>query len=440
MRPPIAVLSGVLTGLVMAFSPASAQNLNIYYVDTEGGQSTLYVSPSGESLLVDTGNPGERDHDRLMATIRAAGVQKIDHLIITHFHIDHYGGLEALAQAIPIMNYYDHGNTSETGRGAEAFMTTYAALTNGKRHIVKPGDKIPFAGADVTVVTSATEVLKTPIAGAPGAGQANAAACSAHAPKDLSPFTDIDNDYSAGIVISFGSFRTINLGDFTWNLERELMCPNNPIGRVDLYLTSHHGLDRSGGPALVHGLQPRVAIMNNGTRKGGSAAALRVLWESPALEDVWMLHWAYNGGIETNAPGMFVANLDEPAVLANVINPPPRPAGQGGPGAPGAGPGGAGAPGAGPGGPGAPGAGPGGPGAPGAAPGGAGAPGGPGAGGPGGFGGGGGGGFGGGQAAGPATPAAHTPAFNIKVTAQQNGTFTVTNERNNFSKTYLPYN
>lgn len=421
MRPPIAVLSGMLIGALTTVAPVSAQNLDIYYIDTEGGQSTLYVAPSGESLLVDTGNPGDRDHNRLMATLQAAGVQRIDHLFLTHFHIDHYGGLEALAAAVPVMNYYDHGESAEAGRGGtDAYMAKYKEITAGKRHIVKPGDKIPFAGVDVTVVTSHTELLRTPIAGAPGAGQPNAF-CASHPMKDLSPFMDIDNDYSAGFVMQYGTFRTINLGDFTWNLEYDLMCPNNPIGTIDLYLTSHHGLDRSGGPALVHGLQPRVAIMNNGTRKGGSGPALRVLWESPGLEDVWMLHWAYNGGIENNAPGIFVSNLDEPEVLAGVINPPARPATPAGPApAPGAP-----APGAGPGGP-APGGAPAGPGGPGGAPGAG--PGGPG--GPGGFGGG---------AAGPSTPAAHEPAYNIRVSAQQNGAFTVTNERNNFSKTYAAH-
>ena len=396
MPSPIAVGSALLVGALLSFSPASAQNLDIYFIDTEGGQSTLYVAPSGESMLVDTGNPGERDHNRIMETIRGAGLERIDHLFLTHYHIDHHGGLEALNEAIPIMNFYDHGPSSEAGRGnTDAFMTLYAEITAGKRHSVQPGDKIPFAGVDVIVVASATNLLQNPIAGAPGAGLPNAA-CSLQEPKDLSPFADIDNDHSAGFVLSHGDFRTINLGDFTWNLEHDLVCPNNPLGKIDLYLTSHHGLDRSGGPALVHGIQPRVAIMNNGTRKGGSAGALEVLHQSPGIEGIWQLHWAHNAGIEQNTPGVFVANMDEPEVLAGIINPAPPAEGQAGPG------------GFGPGGPGGPGAGPGGPG-----------------GGPGGFGGFGG--FGGGG---------HEPAFAIKVSAQSDGGFTVTNERNGFSKTY----
>src|SRR5690606_828276 len=151
------VVSALLAGALMSFSPASAQNLDIYFVDTEGGQATLYVSPSGESLLVDTGNPGERDHNRLMATIRAAGLQATDQVVLTHYHSDCHGRREALGGALPSMNFYEHGRSSEAGRGnTVAFMARYAEITAGKRHIVKPGDKIPFAGTDVTVVVSAT--------------------------------------------------------------------------------------------------------------------------------------------------------------------------------------------------------------------------------------------------------------------------------------------
>jgi hypothetical protein len=207
-------------------------------------------------------------------------------------------------------------------------------------------------------------------------------------------------------VFTYGKFRTINLGDFTWNKEQDLMCPNNPIGKVDVYLTSHHGIDQSGSPALVHGLQPRVAIMHNSTRKGGAIQTMQTLHTSPGLEDIWQLHWAYAAGLEHNTPSLFIANIEDNATVANVLLNPQPTFGQG----------------RGPGGPGGPGAGR--PGAGGPPPGAAGAPGAPGPGGR--AGGGPGGGRGG-----------HTgPAFWIKVSAQSDGTFTVTNTRNNFSKTY----
>jgi hypothetical protein len=254
-------------------------------------------------------------------------------------------------------------------------------------------------------------------------------------------------------VLSYGRFRTIDLGDLTWNGELDLMCPTNRIGTVDLYLTSHHGLEKSGSPALVQALRPRVVVMNNGTRKGGTAEVFASLQETAGIEDLWQLHWSYNVGLE-NAPARFIANIDDAATIASILTTPaPTPGARGGglgaPGGPGRGgapgaqaaPPGAAAPGTAPGaaagpapaGPGvaggAPGGGPAGPGGPGG-PGGGAARGGGGA--PGAFGG------GPGRGAGGPGAAAHTPAYLIKVTALQDGTFTVTNTRNGFSKTYRP--
>jgi hypothetical protein len=268
----------------------------------------------------------------------------------------------------------------------------YAEMYAKAKHtVVKPGDKIPFDGVDATVVTSATQVIKTPL---PGGGKPNPA-CAGFTPRDES-HVDPENPLSVGVVYTFGKFRTINLGDYTWNAEQNLMCPNNPIGTVDVYLTSHHGIDQSGSAALVHGLQPRVAIMHNSTRKGGAIQTMQVLHTSPGLEDIWQLHWAYAAGLEQNSPGLFIANIEDPAaVAAQLTN--VRPAGGPGPGAGGPPPQAV---------PPAAGAAP----APGPGPGGRGRPGGRGG---------------------------HTgPAFWIKVSAQSDGTFTVTNTRNGFSKTY----
>jgi beta-lactamase superfamily II metal-dependent hydrolase len=315
--------------ILLAAGPTAAQTLDIYFIDTEGGQATLYVSPTGESMLVDTGNPGERDHNRVMEVIRTAGLQRLDHVIITHYHGDHHGGLEALTQAIPIRNVYDHGTSIEIDRpNVATFMQRYPQIIAGSnRSIVRVGDRIPLAGVEVTVVTSDRQVLRTPMAGAPGAGEANPR-CGEFMAKTPAQQTDPDNDHSVGIVLNYGDFRTINLGDFMWNMEYELMCPNNPIGTVDLYLTSHHGLDRSGSVQLVHALRPRVAVMHNGMRKGGNIETFQILRASPGLEDLWQLHWSYHGGAEHNTPGVFIANLDQPQVLASVLNPPTAGAGQ----------------------------------------------------------------------------------------------------------------
>ena len=386
--------------------PKPAKTLDIYFIDTEGGLAVLYVSPTGESLLLDTGNPGGRDTDRIMEAIHTAGVQQIDHMVLTHYHMDHVGGLQELASRIPIKHFIDHGPSSEPREQVAGFDAMYAGMIAKADHtVVKPGDKIPFAGANVVVVTSAGKTLKMPIPGAPGAGMPNAA-CADFKPRDESR-VDPDNHQSIGVVISLGKFRTINLADFTYNREQELMCPNNPIGTIDLYATSHHGIDQSGSPALVHGLRPRVAVMNNSARKGGAVATMRTLYTSPGLEDVWQLHWAYAAGLELNAPSLFIANVEDTATLSNALLNPPPTFGQGRPA--GAGPGSGAPP--------VPAAGA----APNAPPAGT-----PGAGAPNPPGRAGGGGRGG-----------HTgPAFLIKVSAQADGSFTVTNTRNAFSKSY----
>jgi competence protein ComEC len=405
---------GVVLLSAAANAQTSAKTFDMYVVDTEGGHAVLYVSPTGETLLEDTGNPGTRDTDRIMEVINAAGVKQIDHLIITHYHVDHIGGLEDLAKRIPILHYIDHGPTVEEREQVRDFQAKYAELYSKAKHtVVKPGDKIPLGAVDVTVVTSAKQVIKKPL---PGGGIPNPA-CAEFKARDDSD-TQAENKQSVGVVYTYGKYRSVNLGDFTFNEEEQLMCPVNPIGHVSLFLTSHHGINQSNSVALVHGLAPQVAIMHNSTRKGGALTTMNALWTSPGLQDLWQIHWAYAAGLDYNTPGLFIANPEDPETVAGVITG-AIPAGMGGVGG-GRGPGG-------PGGPGAPSAvGP--PPAAGAAPQGA-----PGAPPPaGGRAGGPGGGPGGGRGG-------HTgPAFYFKVSAHSDGSFTVTNTRNNFSKTYQP--
>lgn len=350
---------------VVVVLAVSAQNpLEIYVMDPEGGKSALWIAPSGETVLIDTGSPGERDNGRIREMFTAAGVSKIDYLISTHYHGDHVGGLQTLVKQYPVGTYVDHGPTVEGPVSPKwpeqvpGFQAAYAELWKTARHlVVKPGDTLPIKGLDWRIVTSAGAALKTPIAGAPGAGHPNPA-CAQTRAKDVTD--DPDNGQSLGSVITLGRFRAADFGDLLWNNELDLMCPNNPIGTVDLFMVTHHGVAVSNAPPLVLGLQPRVAIMQNGITKGANVEVMQTLRSSRGLEDIWQLHWSYTAGIEHNAPGVFIANLEEPAALAQRLTGPP-----------------------------------------------------------------------------PAVrPPPHTPAYWIKVSANSDGSFTVTNSRNNFTKRY----
>jgi beta-lactamase superfamily II metal-dependent hydrolase len=338
--------------------------LDIYVIDVEGGNATLFVTPNHESLLMDTGNAGAaaaRDAGRIMEAVQDAGLQHIDHLIITHWHGDHFGGLAELASKIPIREFIDHGPNAQPGELADNFLqNTYPQLIAKSKHTVaKAGDKIAMAGLDVRVVTSDGETIKTPL---PGAGKPNPY-CANFKPADA----NAEDPRSVGIYVAFGKFRTIHLGDVTKNKEFELMCPNNKIGVVDVLLGLHHGQASSNSQVLVHALHPRVAIMNNGTRKGGEPEVMKTVFSSPGLEDLWELHFSVLSGQEYTVPGMFIANIVDDQQSAMPIAPVPAP------------------------------------------------PPGPGA---------------------PPPPAHNGKAYWIKLTAEKDGTFTVSNQRNGFSKTY----
>ncbi|MEO8075648.1 MAG: MBL fold metallo-hydrolase, partial [Acidobacteriota bacterium] len=321
MKRAVAVLLPLFALTVsLAAQGTATKPLQIYVVDTEGGKAALYVSPTGQSLLIDSGNPGGRDTDRIMAAVNDAGLKQIDYLISTHYHVDHIGGMEELAKRIPIGHFIDHGPSVETREQVPGFaQTIYPELYAKAKHtVVKPGDRVPITGLDWRIVTSAGQAIKTPL---PGGGRPNPA-CAQIAPKEASA-TD-DNGQSVGSVVTFGRFRAIDLGDLLWNKESELMCPNNPVGTVDVYFVTHHGLDQSGSPVVVHAVRPRVAIMQNGTRKGGGLEALATMRSSPGLEDIWQLHWAYGAGLEQNSAGVFIANVDDAATVAGVLTAPPR--------------------------------------------------------------------------------------------------------------------
>ena len=278
--------------------------LQIYFIDVEGGQATLVVSPSRESMLIDTGWPdfNGRDAERIVRAAKAAKIKQIDYVLITHYHRDHVGGVTQLAERMKIVTFVDHGpNLEDSDAAREDYAAYEKVVAKARRIMVRAGDGIPIKGLTVRVLTAAGEHIADPL---PGAGEANMYCDSEpDAPPDPS-----ENARSLGVLITYGKFRFIDLGDLTKKKELELACLNNLVGKVDLYLVTHHGLDQSNAKAIVWGLHPRVAIMNNGAHKGGSPEAWQMVHDSPGLEDLWQLHYAEDAGKEHNTGEKFIAN------------------------------------------------------------------------------------------------------------------------------------
>ncbi|MGA2596111.1 MAG: MBL fold metallo-hydrolase [Bryobacteraceae bacterium] len=297
------VLLASLAGLPRAYA---AKPMEIYFIDVEGGQATLIVSPSGQSLLVDTGWRGfnGRDAERIVKAAKNSHVKELNYVLITHYHTDHVGGAMQIADRMKIGTFVDHGpNTEDTKVVREDFKDYQAVLARTQHLVVKPGDEIPIKGIKVQVVAAAGQHIEAPLA---GAGQPNQFCGSEPAPPD----DPTENAASAGILVTYDNFRFLDLGDLTKKKELGLVCPNNLIGAVDVYLTTHHGLDQSNGKTIVDALHPRVAIMNNGDKKGGSPSAWQIVHDSPGLEGMWQLHYALAGGKEHNVPDAFIANID----------------------------------------------------------------------------------------------------------------------------------
>ena len=330
MRRTINVVAGAALGLVGILAPAAiepirAQNspsLQIYWIDVEGGAATLIVSPSGESLLLDTGFPdADRDAKRIYAAAQKAGLKQIDNLVISHWHRDHEGGLAALAKMIPIGKFFDHGDGVEPVDKVR--LDDYKAVAGGKRTIVKPGDKIPLKGADVLVVSSEFTLLPQPVnGGGPNPLCADAAQMAPAAPE---------NQRMVGVLVTFGAFTFLDLADLDWQKEMELSCPVNKVGRVSLYQTSRHGsFDGAGAPAFLGAISPQVIVVNNGPRKGLGQSDDRVkplepaapyeknsylrMAKLPGLEGIWQGHLSLldKDPSHNTTPDM-IANFEETA-------------------------------------------------------------------------------------------------------------------------------
>jgi competence protein ComEC len=290
---------------------ADPEALRVYFVDVEGGQATLFVTPEHQSLLIDTGWAGHngRDADRIVAAAKRAGITKIDYVLITHFHADHVGGVPELTARIPVGTFFDHGvNRETTDKETVALWDAYKdTLAKGKfKHIVaKPGDHLPIRGMNVTVISSDGDLIDKPLA---GAGQENAACKGA----EQYPADQTENLRSLGTLITFGKLRLLDLGDLTHDEETKLMCPVNKLGKIDIFIVSHHGWSQSSSPVLVYGIAPRVAIMDNGAKKGGTPSTWDIISKSPNLEAFWQLHYSEEGGTAHNSAPELIANPDGP--------------------------------------------------------------------------------------------------------------------------------
>jgi beta-lactamase superfamily II metal-dependent hydrolase len=282
--------------------------LKVYFVDVEGGQATLFVTPAKQSLLIDTGwgdNEG-RDADRIATAAKNAGLKKIDYVLITHFHEDHVGGVSQLVERMKVGAFIDHGSNREDTPSAQKGYAAYEKLIAAnkiKRIIAKPGDVLPIVGMKAIVVSADGELISAPLE---GGGAANPFCKEA----ETKPADTTENARSLGIQITFGKLKLLDLGDLTWDKEMELVCPTNKLGRMDIYIVSHHGWDHSSSPAMVNAIGARVAIMNNGERKGGSASVLDTILKAPGLETLWQLHFSEEGAEEHNTDDEYIANLE----------------------------------------------------------------------------------------------------------------------------------
>ena len=302
----------LLVVLLMAPALSAAGTLEMYAIDV-GGKSFLLISPTGETLLIDAGVAATVD--RIVEACKAAGVTKIDYMVVSHYDGDHVGGVPALAARMPIGTFVDHGanvqlNNPNYLKNVDAYM---ALAAKGKHLVVKAGDRIPIKGFDALVAMAAGKAIAEPL---PGAGQPNPA-CGTTPRKVwgldergiLDNHDTNENSQAITLLVTYGRFRMLDPADLTWNKDREMFCPVNRIGTVDLYMTANHGMNNANSPVMVNALRPRVAIADNPTSHGAMPEVFQIIEASPGLEDYWQMNYVPAGGAQANVPPDFIANL-----------------------------------------------------------------------------------------------------------------------------------
>jgi beta-lactamase superfamily II metal-dependent hydrolase len=312
------VLAALAVGVLVAPAsvrvaglPAQAERrgLEIQWIDVEGGAATLIVTPAGESVLVDTGWPGARDAERIKEALSRVPVSRVDHLVTTHWHQDHFGGVSDVAQRVQVGRYYDHGFPKGPSADIDPRLkAAYLALTHGGSTVLRPGDAIALRQAPGSPPVSLRVVSARGLVGREKDGAPQIRSCRAHPAHASRPEDPSDNYRSVGFVLAFGDFQFLDLGDLTWNVEHKLACPKNLVGAVDVYQVTHHGNDDSNNPVLLQAVAPAVAIMNNGARKGGKPEVYRRLKAVASIRDVYQVHRNVESGPDDNAPPPFVAN------------------------------------------------------------------------------------------------------------------------------------
>jgi beta-lactamase superfamily II metal-dependent hydrolase len=320
--------------MAVPVSAAPAQDLRIVSTDVEGAAAVLMRTPEGKSVLIDTGwAPGQggpnaaslpTSADRIAAAAASLGITRIDYLIMTHYHADHLGGLEALLAKFPVGTFIDHGPNREPmrpnlspqqrGNAPEARYPAWVQAWQGHPHIsAKVGQVLDIGALKIQFVASDGDVQDGAL---PGAGQANPACANVPAPPRVG---GDENNRSLGMLMTFGKTRILNLGDLTWEKEIALLCPANKVGKVDVYFVTGHGMDLSSSPPTA-ALEPRIAIMQNGPLKGGDADVIRTVESYPGLQGFWRAHDtsrypALNGDGDTIANRDGVPDAGNPITL-----------------------------------------------------------------------------------------------------------------------------